>query len=91
MAQHRSAEKRARQSLKRRARNRAVESEVRGSTRAVQASLASGDLEAASTQLRQAERLIRKATSKGVVKKATASRTVSRLARAVYKAQQASS
>jgi small subunit ribosomal protein S20 len=90
MAQHRSAEKRARQSLKRRARNRAVESEVRGSTRAVQAALTGGDVTAASAQLRQAERLIRKATSKGVVKKATASRTVSRLARAVYKAQQAS-
>ena len=57
MAQHRSAEKRARQSLKRRARNRAVESEVRGSSRAIQAALAGGDLTAASAQLRQAERL----------------------------------
>ena len=88
MAQHRSAEKRARQSLKRRARNRSVLSEVRGSKRSVEAELAGGNADAAAEKLRQAERLIRKAASKGVMKKATASRTVSRLAKAVHRAQQ---
>ena len=90
MAQHRSAEKRARQALKRRARNRAVRSEVRNSKRSVEVALAGGDASAAGEKLREAERLIRKAASKGVMKKATASRTVSRLARAVHKAQQPS-
>jgi len=89
MAQHRSAEKRARQALVRRERNRAVRSRVRGSTRAVRAALESGDLASARTRLREAERVIRKAASKGIVKKTTASRTVARLARAVHKAQQA--
>jgi len=87
MAQHRSAQKRARQALVRRARNRTVRTRVRGSTRAVRAALESGDVAAAQARLREAERTIRKAASKGVVKKATASRTVARLARAVHKAQ----
>lgn len=86
MAQHRSAEKRARQALKRRDRNRAVRSRVRGSTRAVRAALERGDVAAARTELRAAEKLIRSAASKGVVKKTTASRTVSRLAKAVHRA-----
>ncbi len=54
MAQHRSAEKRARQALKRRDRNRAVRSHVRGSTRAVRAALESGDVAGATSQLREA-------------------------------------
>jgi small subunit ribosomal protein S20 len=87
MAQHRSAEKRARQALKRRARNRAVRSHVRGSTRAVRAALEGGDVASAQTHLREAEKIIRRAASKGIVKKTTASRTVARLARALHKAQ----
>lgn len=88
MAQHRSAEKRARQAEKRRERNRGVRSRVRSSTRAVRAALESGDLATARTQLGEAEKLIRRAASKGVVKKTTASRTVSRLAKAVHRAAQ---
>ena len=88
MAQHRSAEKRARQAEKRRERNRGVRSRVRGSTRAVRAALEQGDLDAAKKQLGEAEKLIRRAASKGVVKKTTASRTVSRLAKAVHRASQ---
>jgi small subunit ribosomal protein S20 len=86
MAQHRSAEKRARQSEKRRERNRAVRSRVRGSTRAVRTALEQGDLATAQEQLGQAEKLLRRAASKGVLKKTTASRTVSRLAKAVHRA-----
>jgi small subunit ribosomal protein S20 len=88
MAQHRSAEKRARQALKRRERNRAVRSRVRGSTRAVRAALERGDVAAAKEQLGLAEKVLRRAASKGVVKKTTASRTVSRLAKAVHRATQ---
>jgi len=91
MAQHRSAEKRARQAEKRRERNRAVRSRVRGSTRAVRAALEGGDVRAAQQQLHEAEKIIRRAASKGVVKKSTASRTVSRLAKAVHRASSAGS
>jgi len=88
MAQHRSAEKRARQAEKRRERNRAVRSRVRGSARAVHTALTSGDLAAARERLGEAEKTIRRAASKGVVKKTPASRTVSRLAKAVHRASQ---
>ena len=69
MAQHRSAEKRARQAEKRRERNRGVRSRVRGSTRAVRAALEGGDVATAQKQLHEAEKIIRRAASKGVVKK----------------------
>lgn len=90
MAQHRSAEKRARQAEKRRLRNRAVRTRVRGSTSAVRAALESGDLSAAREQLGAAEKLLRRAAGKGVMKKTTASRTVSRLAKALHRASQKS-
>jgi small subunit ribosomal protein S20 len=51
----------------------------------VQEAIAAGDAGSARTRLTAAERALRKAASKGVLKKATASRTVSRLARAVGK------
>jgi small subunit ribosomal protein S20 len=86
MAQHRSAEKRARQAEKRRERNRGVRSQVRSSTRAVRAALEGGDVATAQTQLHRAEKILRRAASKGVLKKTTASRTVSRLAKAVHRA-----
>jgi small subunit ribosomal protein S20 len=89
MAQHRSAEKRARQAEKRRERNRAVRSRVRGSARAVRAALEGGDVATAQKQLHEAETIIRRAASKGVMKKTTASRTVSRLAKAVHRASSA--
>lgn len=87
MANHKSAKKRARQALKRRARNRAVESDVRGTVKSVRAAVAGGEAEAAASALKAAESKIRKAASKGVIKKATASRQVSRLAKAVHAAQ----
>ncbi len=84
MANHKSAVKRARQAEKRRARNRAVKSEVRHRVKAVRTAVASGDSTAAAEQLKVAERVLRKAASKGVVPKTTASRSVSRLAKAVH-------
>jgi small subunit ribosomal protein S20 len=84
LANHKSAEKRARQALKRRVRNRDVKSEVRTRIKTVRAAVGAGDVQAAREQLRLAERSLRKASSKGVLKKTTASRSVSRLARAVH-------
>ena len=78
MAQHKSAEKRHRQSLKKRARNRHVRATVRNAVRKARRA-AEANAPDAGDQVRQTERLIRKATSKGVLHAKTASRTVSRL------------
>ncbi len=82
MAQHKSAKKRARQSLKRRARNRHLSSGLKTAVKAVRT--ASGD--EALTALRAAESEIRKAASKGLLSKKQASRRVSRLTKAVHRA-----
>ena len=79
MAQHKSAKKRARQSEKRRARNRHISSGLKTAVKAVQT--ASGD--DAGTALRSAESAIRKAASKGVLSKKQASRRISRLTKSV--------
>jgi len=86
MATHRSAEKRARQDLKRRGRNRKAKSQVRTLIKSVRGAIESGDGEGARQKLRDAERALRKAASKGAIKKTTASRSVSRLARSVHRA-----
>jgi small subunit ribosomal protein S20 len=80
MAQHKSAEKRHRQSLKRRARNRHYRATVRNAVRKAR-SAAEGHEADAPAQILQAERVLRKAASKGVMHAKTVSRTVSRLAR----------
>jgi small subunit ribosomal protein S20 len=84
MAHHRSAEKRYRQSLKRRERNKAWKTRVRKAVRRVQASATAGKEDVAQ-QFREAERLLRKAGSKGVFHARTVSRTISRLHRAVHR------
>jgi len=85
LATHKSAMKRDRQSKVRRQRNRKVRSKVRTSTKNVISAVESGDSESASSQLRDATKVISKAASKGVLKKKTASRKVSRLAKHVNK------
>ena len=84
MATHRSAKKRHAQSLKRRARNNQVRKTVRGAVRKLRDAAASGTGDKAE-MLKTAERLLRKAATKGVVHRKTASRTVSRLAKLVAK------
>jgi len=84
LAQHKSAKKRARQSLKRRERNRSVVSRVKTGVKRFRAAADSGDVEAATTALRSAESLIRRAASKGVIPKARARRQVARLARRAH-------
>ena len=81
VAQHKSAKKRARQALKRQARNRRARGGIKTAAKRVRESLAAGDGQAAAQALPQAEGLIRRAASKGVIPKRRASRTVSRLAR----------
>ena len=82
MATHKSAKKRARQALKRRDRNRARRTRVRGGLKAARAAIESGDAEESAAAVRTAESLLRRAASKGVIPKKRASRLVGRLARA---------
>ncbi len=80
MANHKSAIKRHRQSLKRRERNRSQKSTIRTAVKSVQEKLAGGDAKGAQEELRSTERLIAKAASKGILHPRTAARRVSRLA-----------
>lgn len=79
MAQHKSAEKRARQTLKRTAVNRARKSRVRTAVRDVEDALAKGDAAKAKAALQKAQPELDRAVSKGVLKKNTVSRKLSRL------------
>jgi small subunit ribosomal protein S20 len=85
MAHHKSAEKRARQALQRQARNRSVLRRTRTAVKSLQEAIASGDPGVAGERLRQAERELRKAASRGVVPRRRVDRSVSRLAKAVHK------
>ena len=84
MANNPSAKKRYRQSLKHRDRNKRHLSMVRNAVRKVRAAQASGE---GDTQelFRSAERLLRRAESKGVFHHKTVDRTVSRLQRLVQR------
>ena len=85
MATHKSAEKRARQSVKRAARNVSRRSKVRGAIRAFRETLTAGDKKKAEKALAEATRELRKAASKGVVHARNASRRVSRMVLAFNK------
>jgi small subunit ribosomal protein S20 len=81
LAQHKSAKKRARQGLKRRARNRHVRGGMRTAVKAAHEALAKGDVAATETAVRSAEGTLRRAASKGAIPKKRASRQISRLAK----------
>lgn len=83
---HPSAEKRHRQSLKRQVRNRLVKTRVRSAAKSALEAIAGQDPEAAQQALRQAARLLQRAASKGVLKRNTASRKISRLSRRLHQA-----
>jgi small subunit ribosomal protein S20 len=85
LANHKQAEKRNRQRVKRRARNLLHLSSMRTHVKKVRKALAGGDLEAAKTALPVAITAITRAVSKGVIHRNTAARYVSRLTRAVAK------
>ncbi len=79
MATHRSAEKRHRQSLKRRARNRHANSTIRTLIRSAVELSQAGKTAEAKEKARAATRLLDKAAVHGVMHKKTAQRTISRL------------
>jgi small subunit ribosomal protein S20 len=80
MANHFSALKRARQTEKRAARNRANTSRLRSALRQMREALAKGDKQAAEQVFRQTVSALDKSIQKGVLHENTASRYKSRLA-----------
>ena len=83
MANHKSAEKRARQTVKREERNRFYRTRVKNMTRAVREAVTSKDLAAAEAALKVVNQSFHSFVSRGFLKKETASRKVSRLAKLV--------
>ena len=83
MANIKSAKKRILVAKTRNERNKSIKSAVKTAIKKVDAAVAANDKEAASAALLAATSTIDKATSKGVYHKNTASRKVSRLAKAV--------
>lgn len=86
MANHPSSAKRARQTERRTARNHQVQSRVKNATSAFRQAIAKSDKAAGATTLEAAAKQLRRAASKGVLHKRTASRRVSRMVRAANKA-----
>ncbi len=79
MATHASAEKRYRQSVKRRARNRFAKATFRTAVKNALTLAQSGDSAGAKVAARAATRLLDKAAVHGVIHKKTAQRQISRL------------
>ncbi len=79
MANLRSSEKRNRQSLKRRARNVAVRTELKDALKAAREAVAKGDAKAAEL-VKTATSILARASQKGVLHSRNASRRIGRLA-----------
>jgi len=85
MANHKSAEKRARQTVKRTAVNRLRRSKVRGAVKKLETAITAGDKNAAAEALKVAQPALARGVSKGVIHAKTASRKLSRLVARVNK------
>ena len=79
VAQHASALKAHRQSLKNRERNRQFRSRLRNALRSIRLAIDGKDLAAAKTALKQTISLVDKMASKGIIHRNTAGRYKSRL------------
>ena len=87
MANHKSAEKRDRQSKVRRLRNRMNRSAMKSAVRQIEMALAAGPEDEAKSALQRAIPIIDKTASKGTIHKRTAARKISRLTKRVNKMQ----
>ena len=83
MANHKSAEKRNRQSQVRRMRNRANRSRMKTAIKNLNVAIESGNAEEAKTVLAATVPVIAKTASKGTIHKKNASRKISRLTKKV--------
>ncbi|NLW81096.1 MAG: 30S ribosomal protein S20 [Desulfovibrionales bacterium] len=85
MANHKSALKRHRQSLKARERNRMMKTRVKNAMKAVRLAVESNDADAAAKALQDATSVLDKAAGKKVIHWRTAARKISRLSLAANK------
>lgn len=85
MANHKSAEKRIRQTATRTALNQTRMRAIRASLKKVETAIAAGDKTAASKALQAAQPELMSGVSKGVFKLGTASRKMSRLSSRIRK------
>ncbi len=83
MANHKSALKRARQTIKRTERNRFYKTRIKNITRAIKEAVEAGDVEKANEAFKDANKNFHAYVSKGILKKNTAARKVSRLSKLV--------
>jgi small subunit ribosomal protein S20 len=83
MANSAQARKRARQSVKQRAHNMAQRSELRTAIKKVRKAIEAGDQEAAMKQMQASQAVIDRIADKKIVHKNAASRTKSRLVKAI--------
>ncbi len=87
MANLKSAAKRARQSVKRHARNKSMIASVRTQVRRAREALASKDAAKIDVELRKAKQVLDHAASKGVLHARNAARRVARLSAAAHAAK----
>ncbi|WP_320175558.1 30S ribosomal protein S20 [Maridesulfovibrio sp.] len=85
MANHKSALKRHRQSVKRNLRNNMVRTRIKNVVKEVRAAVEANDTELAATALRKATSVLDKAATKKVIHSRAAARRISRLSAAVNK------
>jgi len=83
MANHKSAEKRARQTIVRTERNRFYKTRIKNLTKAVKVAVEAGDKEAAIVALKDVNKSFHSYATKGILKKNTAARRISRLSKLV--------
>jgi small subunit ribosomal protein S20 len=83
MANHKSAEKRARQTKRRTATNVSRRSRLRGSMKNVEVAIASGDQDAARKALKTAQPELARGATKGTIHKNTVARKISRLSKRI--------
>jgi small subunit ribosomal protein S20 len=79
MATHKSAEKRHKQSLKKRDRNRTTKSTIKTAIKSANAALTAADKKEAEVKVKKAVSLLGKAASKGILHKKNSSRNISNL------------
>ena len=89
MATHKSAIKRHRQSLTRKAKNKSVKTRMKTAVKSLLQSVESKETELIPDKLKQATSIIAKTESKGILKKNTAARKISRLTKRANTAVQA--
>ncbi len=85
MANHKSAEKAHRQSVKRNLRNNATRSAIRSAVKEVRVAVAKGDAKSAQAALVTAQSKLAKGAQKNVIKKNNAARVTSRLNASIKK------